>query len=88
MAYAETIFPVQGKHIAAFVIGSATGEMTLPFIISSLFLSPGPIIMIRMVAGATCINMLVYVALVHHGSALKAAIDLSSKYRNEKHEGA
>jgi predicted aconitase with swiveling domain len=37
IAYAETVFPVQGKHVTVFVIGSATGEMLLPFIISTLF---------------------------------------------------
>jgi hypothetical protein len=37
IAYAETVFPVQGKHVAIFVVGSATGEMLLPFIISTLF---------------------------------------------------
>ena len=37
IAYAETVFPVQGKHVTIFVVGSATGEMLLPFIISTLF---------------------------------------------------
>jgi len=29
--------PPQGKHATVFVIGAATGEMLLPFIVSSLF---------------------------------------------------
>ena len=37
IALAETYFPVQGKHATAFVIGAATGEMLLPFIITTLF---------------------------------------------------
>lgn len=37
IAYAETVFPVQGKHVTVFVVGSATGEMLLPFVISTLF---------------------------------------------------
>lgn len=37
VALAETYFPVAGADATIFVIGSATGEMILPFIISSLF---------------------------------------------------
>jgi fucose permease len=91
IAYAETVFPVQGKHVTIFVVGSATGEMLLPFIISTLFGGgvdpatgevvrakgdgPGPIIVMWIVAVATCLNMITYFALVRRGTALKAAID-------------
>jgi len=37
IALAETYFPVQGKDATVFVVGAATGEMLLPFIISTLF---------------------------------------------------
>lgn len=36
-AYAETVFPVQGKHASFFVFGSAAGEMALPSLIATLF---------------------------------------------------
>lgn len=37
VALAESYFPVTGSDATIFVIGSATGEMILPFVISSLF---------------------------------------------------
>jgi FHS family Na+ dependent glucose MFS transporter 1 len=37
IALAESYFPVQGKDATVFVVGAATGEMLLPFIISTLF---------------------------------------------------
>lgn len=40
ISVAESFFPVEGKHATLFVIGAATGEMLLPFIVSSLF-GPG-----------------------------------------------
>lgn len=36
-AYAESNFPVVGAHATAFVVGSATGEVILPFLIATLF---------------------------------------------------
>ena len=90
IAYAETVFPVQGKHVTLFVVGSATGEMLLPFIISTLFgggVDPntgavtnngsaggGPMVMMWIVCVATCLNMGVYVLLVRRGAELSAAI--------------
>ena len=93
IAYAESVFPVQGKHITIFVVGSATGEMLLPFIISTLFGGnvdpatgavsrssdgPGPLVMMVVVCVATCINMAVYALLVRKGAALKLAIDAAA----------
>jgi FHS family Na+ dependent glucose MFS transporter 1 len=89
IAYAETVFPVQGKHITVFVIGSATGEMALPSLISLLFggevdamgnvsrssSGPGPIIMIYIVCIATFVNMLVYYLLVKLGESLRGKIE-------------
>jgi FHS family Na+ dependent glucose MFS transporter 1 len=37
IAFAESAFPVVGAHATAFVVGSATGEVVLPFFIATLF---------------------------------------------------
>lgn len=98
IAYAETVFPVQGKHITVFVIGSATGEMALPSLISLLFggevdalgnvsrssSGPGPIIMIYIVCIATFLNMFVYYLLVKLGESLKGKIESAARLHQHK----
>lgn len=37
LSLVETFFPVMGRHVTCIMIGSATGEMALPFVIATLF---------------------------------------------------
>ncbi len=90
IAYAETIFPVEGKHVTFFVLGSASGEMALPALISTFFgddteskatnarvsqsPGPGPVAMMWIICAGTCLNMLVFLYLVRRALSVHLKI--------------
>lgn len=89
IAWAESVFPVQGKDGTVFVIGSAAGEMAIPALISGLFGSTtkgdlpadtsglpsvGPLILPVSVAVACSLNWLLAQLLFKKGDKLKVAI--------------
>ena len=85
IALAESYFPVQGKDATAFVVGSATGEWLLPFLIASLFgdvpdepdipakaggVTVGPVIVMWVIAVGCIVNVGLLHLLKRRGTRL------------------
>lgn len=89
VALAESYFPVHGGDATAFVVGSASGEWLIPFLIASLFgnvpgdeaiaaadgVAAGPTILPWVVAVACTLNVGVYVLMRTRGRGLKRAME-------------
>jgi len=69
VALAESYTPVHGTDATLFVVGAATGEALLPFIISSLFesASGGPPALLWVVGIAAITNLANYYLMRHVG---------------------
>jgi FHS family Na+ dependent glucose MFS transporter 1 len=89
IALAETYFPVHGSDATAFVVGSATGEWLLPFLISTLFggvpgeaeiasssgPSVGPVILMWVISVGCIVNIAIYFLLTRKGKEYKQLYD-------------
>jgi FHS family Na+ dependent glucose MFS transporter 1 len=87
LSLVETFFPVLGRHVTCIMIGSATGEMALPFVIATLFggssaedRSPGqsPQVLMWVVAIACALNAALLFLLLHLGKGVQARVALEA----------
>lgn len=96
----ESYFPLLGVHTTAFVVGSATGEWLLPFVIATFIGAtvsaetgetivtdpngPGPSIVLWVVLAGTLAFVAVYQLLLREGGRVSARLQAAGEGSNKK----
>ena len=80
LSLVESFFPLVGRHLTVIMIGSATGEMILPFIVAMLFggtnpeersQSQSPLVLMWVLSVFSLLNVGVLYILLHLGKKLQ-----------------
>lgn len=87
LTLAESFFPIMGRHVTVIMIGSASGEMALPFVIATLFGgskpeertgSQSPQVLMWMMALACSANAAVLYLLLALGKRIQGRLALTA----------